>query len=130
MCIREVSKCLYQASTVMCMCQRGTVVSVPSQDSDVYVCYRGIEVSVPRQNSDVYVCQGIDCVYVSTILIFDSDSVTCCDCADNVVFVIVLTVWYFVIVLTVWYFGIVLTVCTWYFVFIYHLISMIAAAVV
>ena len=31
-------------------------MSVPSQDSDVYVCYRGIEVSVPRQNSDVYVC--------------------------------------------------------------------------
>ena len=66
--------------------------------------------------------RGIDCVYVSMILMFDSDSVAFCDCSDNVVFlifltlwyfVIVLTVWYFVIVLEVWYFGIVLTVCTW-----------------
>jgi hypothetical protein len=28
--------------------------------------------------------RGIDFVYVSTILIFDSDSVVFCDCSDNV----------------------------------------------
>ena len=30
--------------------------------------------------------RGIDCVYVSMILMFDSDSVAFCDCSDNVVF--------------------------------------------
>ena len=31
-------------------------MSVPSQDSDVYVNQSGIEVYVPSQDSDVYVC--------------------------------------------------------------------------
>ena len=51
MCVREVSRCLFQARTVMCMCVR-----------------------------------GIDCVYVSTILIFDSDSVVFFDCSECGIF--------------------------------------------
>ena len=39
MCVREVSKCLYQSRTVMCMCVRKvSECHIPSQDSDVYVC--------------------------------------------------------------------------------------------
>ena len=42
MCVREASKFLYQARTVMCMCVREvsdrSVCVLPIQDSDVYVC--------------------------------------------------------------------------------------------
>jgi hypothetical protein len=136
MCVREVSKCLYQARTVMCMCVRE--VSKCLYQARTVMCMGVREVSKCLYQARTVMCmcvRGIDCVYVSTILIFDSDSVVFCDCSDSVVFldcsdnVVFWDCSDIVIALTVWYFGIVLTGYRWYFVCIYHFISMIAATV-
>jgi hypothetical protein len=75
-CVREVSKCLCQARTVMCMCVREVSKYLYQAMTVMRMCVR-----------------GIDCVYVSTILIFDSDSVVFCDCSDNVISIAPFLLW-------------------------------------
>ena len=55
MCVREVSKCLYQARTVMCVCVREVSKCLYQARTVMCMCIN-IEVSVPSQESDVHVC--------------------------------------------------------------------------